>query len=153
MHVMQSCVCVCVCVCVCWHVHVHACVLQGCESCVHVYSHSLLSLYRMVWPLWRWLASVLIKMVLLICWVGTLQNLLFYPVILWVELSLLLVTSDAVFCFNCTGTGQHSRPTGHRHWSGQHSRPTGHRHWSGQHYYWTDCTNLWSEKTKKSTSG
>ena len=22
---------------------------------------------------------------------------------------------DAVFCFNCTGTGQHSRPTGHHH--------------------------------------
>ena len=88
-------------------------------------------------------------MVLLICWVGTLQNLLFYPVILWVELSLPLVTSDAVFCFNCIGTGQHSRPTGHRHWSGQHSRPTGHHHWSGQHYYSTGHANLWSEKTKK----
>ena len=136
---------------------------------LHLYSSIVVfiySLYRMVWQLWRWLEPVLIEtgrkridargtrlsmtmMVLLICWVGTLQNLVFYPVILWVELSLPLVTSDAVFCFNCTGTGQHSRPTGHRHWSGQHSRPTGHHHWSGQHYYSTDHANLWSEKTKK----
>ena len=137
MHCVRNCVqlCVCVCVCVCVQVHVHVLI----NSCLHLLSLqnglTALEVARAstdkVWDeeekYWDEEYSEVRRrraVTVVSDYDGVVDLLSGYtaePAVLpshpvsGTIISLPLVTSDAVFCFNCTGTGQHSRPTGHRH--------------------------------------